>query len=280
LIRILRKNNERERIKNMAQFQVNYFSGALMKVTTVQVIVPNDLIPIMVEGNEHYKRETKTLYLLHGFSGGGMDWMLGSQIQELAIRYNLAIVMPTGDNSFYLDGKGTGRAYGTFVGEELVNYIAKTFGLSGKKEDIYIGGLSMGGFGAIHTAFKYCDTFHKAFALSSALIIHNIKNIEPDFKDAIADYDYYRFTFGDLSKLEESENNPEVLVKKMHKEGKQVPSLFMACGTEDFLLQENRSFHEFLVKENVDVAYQESTGIHDWKFWDEYLEPAIKWMLK
>jgi enterochelin esterase-like enzyme len=46
------------------------------------------------------------------------------------------------------------------------------------------------------------------------------------------------------------------------------------------LLQENRSFHEFLVKENVDVAYQESTGIHDWKFWDEYLEPAIKWMLK
>ncbi len=264
----------------MAQFQVNYFSGSLKKATTVQVIVPNDLLPIMVEGNEHFERETKTLYLLHGFSGSGMDWMLGSQVQEMAIKYNLAIVMPSGDNSFYLDGKGTGRAYGSFVGEELVNYIAKTFGLSNKKDDIYIGGLSMGGFGAIHSAFKYCDTFHKVFALSSALIIHNIKNKESNFRDEIADYDYYRFTFGDLSKVEESENNPEFLVKKMQKEGKQIPSLYMACGTEDFLLQENRNFRDFLVKESVDVAYQESKGIHDWKFWNENLEPAIQWMLK
>jgi S-formylglutathione hydrolase FrmB len=220
------------------------------------------------------------LYLLHGFSGGGMDWLLGSQIQELAIRYNVAIVMPSGDNSFYLDGKGTGRAYGTFVGEELVNYIAKTFGLSNKKEDIYIGGLSMGGFGAIHTAYKYSDTFHKAFALSSALIIHNIMNRQEDFRDEIADYDYYRFTFGDLSKLEVSENNPEYLVKKRKNEGRGIPPLFMACGTEDFLLQENRSFHEFLVNEKVDVTYEESEGIHDWKFWDKYLEPSIQWMLQ
>lgn len=264
----------------MAQIQVNYFSGALMKVTTVQVIIPNDLPPSTKEENEHYKRETKTLYLLHGFSGSGMDWLLGSQIQELALKYNLAIVMPSGDNSFYLDGKGTGRAYGTFVGEELVQYIAKTFGLSSKKEDIYIGGLSMGGFGAIHTALKYCDTFHKVFALSSALIIHDIKNSKPDFCDAIADYDYYKFTFGDLGELEESENNPEFLVKKLKKEGKQIPPIFMACGTEDFLLQQNRNFDYFLEQEKVDVVYEESSGIHNWKFWDEYLEPSIKWMLQ
>ncbi|MDW2798461.1 alpha/beta hydrolase family protein [Clostridium boliviensis] len=263
----------------MAQIQVNYFSGSLMKVTTVQVILPNDLLPIMVEGNEHYKRETKTLYLLHGFSGGAMDWLSGSQVQEMAIRYNLAIVMPSGDNSFYLDAKGTGRAYGRFVGEELVNYIARTFRLSNKKEDIYIGGLSMGGFGAIHTGFKYNNTFAKVFALSSALIINNIKNKEPGFQDAIADYDYYNSIFGDLKLLEDSENNPEFLVKKILKEGKQLPPLFMACGTEDFLLQENRSFIEFLAKEKVGVAYQESTGTHDWKFWNEYLEPAIKWLL-
>ncbi len=264
----------------MALFQINYFSESLKKVTTVQVIVPNDVIPTMLEGNKHYEREMKTLYLLHGFSGSSMDWLLGCQIQELSIRYNLAIVMPTGDNSFYLDGKGIGRAYGTFVGEELVNYISKTFGLSRKKEDIYIGGLSMGGFGAIRSAYNYCDTFHRAFALSAALIIHRIKNIETGYFDGLADFDYYNFTFGDLSKIEISENNPEFLVRKRKKEKRQIPPLFMACGTEDFLLQENRDFRDFLVKEEIDVTYQESSGNHNWKFWDAYLEPAIIWMLQ
>jgi putative tributyrin esterase len=264
----------------MALLQVNYYSEALKKITTFHIILPNDLQPIMLEGNEHYKRGMKTLYLLHGFSGASIDWMLGSRAQEIAIKYNIAVVMPSGDNSFYLDGKETGRAYGRFVGEELVQYVAKTFGLSGKKEDVFIGGLSMGGFGAIHTGFQYHDTFQKIFALSSALIVHNIENIEPGFQDMIANYEYYSLTFGDLSRLEESENNPEYLVKKLKKEGKKTPPLFMACGTEDILLNENRSFHEFLVNENAEVAYQESTGIHDWKFWNEYLEPAVRWLLK
>ncbi|PXV86834.1 S-formylglutathione hydrolase FrmB [Lachnotalea glycerini] len=263
----------------MALLQVNYFSEALKKITTFHIFLPNDVQPIMIQGNKHYEREIKTLYLLHGFSGGTIDWMLGSSAQDMAIKYNIAIVMPSGDNSFYLDAKATGKAYGRFVGEELVSYVSKTFGLSEKKEDLYIGGLSMGGFGAIHTGFLYHDTFHKIFALSSALIIHNIKDKTKEYEDIIANYEYYTLTFGDLSKLEQSENNPEYLVKKLKKENKQLPSLFMACGTEDFLLQENRRFHKFLVDENVDVVYQESPGIHDWKFWNEYLEPAIVWML-
>ncbi len=263
----------------MALLQVNYFSEALMKTTTFHIFLPNDIQPVMIQGNKNYDRKIKTLYLLHGFSGGTLDWMLGSSAQDMAAKYNLAIVMPSGDNSFYLDAKATGRAYGKFVGEELVNYVSKTFGLSDKREDIYIGGLSMGGFGAIHTGIKYFDTYHKIFALSSALIIHNIKDKKSEFKDGIANYDYYTLTFGDLSQLEQSENNPEYLVKMLKGDNKRIPPIFMACGTEDFLLQENRNFHKFLVNEKVDVIYQESTGIHDWKFWNEYLEPAIIWLL-
>ena len=263
----------------MAQLQVNYFSEALMKITTFQIILPNDVPPMMTEGNEHYKRSMKTLYLLHGFSGSSIDWLFGSRVQELAIKYNLAIVMPCGDNSFYLDGKATGRAYGRFIGEELVNYVARTFNLSSNKEDISIGGLSMGGFGAIHTGLQYPETFGKIVGLSSALIIHNIKNIESDFIDDIANYEYYAMTFGDLKLLETSDNNPEVLYNKLKMAGKRIPPIFMACGTEDFLINENRAFHEFLLSENADVDYNESPGIHDWKFWNEYLEPGIQWIL-
>ena len=69
--------------------------------------------------------------------------------------------MPAGENSFYLNGKGTGRGYETFTAVELPAYCQKTFGLSDKPEDNFIGGLSMGGFGAIHTALKYPEYFGK-----------------------------------------------------------------------------------------------------------------------
>lgn len=207
----------------MALFQVDYYSKALSKITCFHVILPNDVPLDMRANNEYYDRNTKTLYLLHGYSGASKDWLMGSSIQELAIKYNLAIVMPSGDNSFYLDGKGTGKAYCQFVGQELIEYTRRTFGLSEKKEDTYIGGFSMGGFGAIHTGLFYSGVFGKIIALSSALIIHKIANIKEDFNNGMADYYYYSSVFGDLEKLDESQNNPEYLIRKMKEEKKTIP---------------------------------------------------------
>lgn len=263
----------------MAVLQVDYYSQALEKSTCFHMVLPNDLTPLMLEGNENYNRPMKTLFLLHGYSGASKDWLMGSSVHELAAKYNFAVVMPSGDNSFYLDGKGTGRAYCRFVGEEIVEYVRKTFNLAIDKEDTFIGGLSMGGFGAVHTGLYYPDTFGKIVALSSAFITNTIKNQTEGYKDDIADYDYYTYIFGDLSKLEESVNNPEYLVKKLKKEGKTLPDLYMACGTEDFLIEENRAFYKFLKDEMVDVEYIESTGEHTWDFWNYYLEPSIKWLL-
>ena len=110
-------------------------------------------------------------------------------------------------------------------------------------------------------------------------IIHDIAGMKPGTKTDMADYDYYEGIFGDLEKIEESEHNPEYLVKKLKAEGKEIPPIFMACGTEDFLLKNNRDFRDFLLSEKVDLTYKESAGIHEWKFWNEYLEPAIRWLL-
>ena len=263
----------------MALFQVDFYSKALAKTTCFHVLLPNDVPPEMTVGNENYKRKMKTLYLLHGYSGASKDWLLGSLVQELAAKYNMAVVMPSGDNSFYLDGKGTGKAYCQFVGKELVEYTRRVFNLSEDKEDTYISGLSMGGFGAIHTGLYFPDTFGKIVGLSSALIIHNIANIKEDHKDFIADYHYYAATFGALDQLIDSVNNPEYLIKRMKLENKVIPSIYIACGTEDFLLEENRAFHNFLLAEGVDVTYIESSGIHNWEFWNRYLEPSLQWLL-
>lgn len=264
----------------MSVLQINKYSIALSRLITFHVILPDDAIPMMIEGNKNYERKPKTLYLLHGFSGNTTDWLYGSRIQELAMQYNLAVVLPSGENSFYLNGKGTGRAYETFVGVELPDYCTKTFGFSDKPEDNFIGGLSMGGFGAIHTALKYPKRFGKMFGLSSAMIQYDIAGMKPGEKNEIADYDYYLQVFGNLEHLDTSENNPDYLIREKKKRGEKIQPVFMACGTEDFILKNNRVFRDFLNSQNVDLTYYESEGIHDWKFWNQYLETAICWGLE
>ena len=117
----------------MAICTVQYFSNALRRFTTFTAILPNDLPPEMMGDNPHFRRPTKVLTLLHGYSGCETDWLYNTPVSELAGRYNMAILMPGSGNSFYLDGPETGSQYGTFVGEELPSYAAKLFGLSTRR---------------------------------------------------------------------------------------------------------------------------------------------------
>ncbi|HAH61506.1 MAG TPA: hypothetical protein DCL73_05365 [Treponema sp.] len=124
------------------------------------------------------------------------------------------------------------------------------------------------------------ETFGRIVALSSALIIHDIAGISAGFKDPVADYNYYHAVFGDLNHLVESSNNPETLLDMLLHNKKELPEIFMACGTEDFLIKENRAFHDFLNSRNIIHDYFESAGVHNWKFWDEYIGKAVTWLMK
>lgn len=268
----------------MALSQVHFFSQALARIVTFHVYLPNDTASEFMENNPHYERTVKTLYLLHGFSGNTTDWITGSNAMEISRRYNLAIVMPSGENSFYLDRKGTGGAYETYIAKELPEYVKKTYHLPDARGDVFIGGLSMGGFGALRLGIKYGERYGAAFGLSSAMIIEDIVKLSPgdmaSCTKVIADYDYYVSVFGNLQKLEESDVDPKYLVKRRLERGEEITPVFMACGTEDFLLQNNRNFRDFLTGCGADVTYYESPGLHEWKFWNEYLEPAVRWALE
>jgi len=264
----------------MANIQINFFSQAINRLTTVQMILPNDAVAEMTINNPHYKRPMKTLFLLHGYSGNSWDWAYGSLVAELALKYNLAVVMPSGDNSFYVNAKASGYRYEDFIVKDLLAYIQKTFSLAMETKDTFIGGLSMGGFGAIRLGLAHPECFGKIVGLSSALIIEDIKDMTEDSPAAkVANKAYYEQTFGDLSKLDESCVNPEYLIKQSLKNKEEIRPVFMACGSEDFLIENNRNFHKFLEREGVAHIYKESPGVHDWKFWNEYLEPAIQWLL-
>lgn len=163
-------------------------------------------------------------------------------------------------------------------GEELPSYAAKLFGLSTRREDTCIGGFSMGGFGAIHTALAYPERFGRAAAFSAALIQGQVAAMTPETQDPIANYAYYRHTFGEPAGLPESSRNPEYLVKKQLAEGKTLPRLFFCVGTEDFLCQKNRQFRDFLTEQKVDFRYAEAPGIHDFRFVRSQLENAMEFL--
>ena len=259
----------------MAYFRIEYYSAALRRQTSFEMLIPNDVrTDIQRPENPYAKRPMKTLFLLHGYTGKAGNWVP----VHLTEKYNFAIVMPSAENSFYLDGEATGRAYETMVAKELVEYVRKTFGLAKRAEDTFIAGMSMGGFGALHTALAYPQVFGKLGALSSALIVHGIAHMKPGQGNGVANYESYRECFGDLETVEESDANPEVLVKKLKKAGKKLPEIFMACGTEDFLLEPNRQMHRFLETEKVPHLYFESKGSHDMVFWNEYIVKAVDWM--
>lgn len=263
----------------MALMKIDFFSKSIERIVTIHVYLPNDTQPEFTDNNPHYERETKSLYLLHGFSGNSTDWVTGSNAMEISRQYNLAIVMPSGENSFYINRRGIGCAYETFIVEELASYVSKTFHLSDAREDVIIGGLSMGAFGALRLGMKYGERYGHIVALSAALIIHNIKGMKEDQKDFLADYYYYHNIFGDLDKIVDSDMNPEYILKNRIEEELALPRIFMACGTEDFLIKENRNFRDVLQDAGVDLQYYESKGKHNWAFWNTYLEPAVLWAL-
>ena len=199
---------------------MTFFSKELARPVHFCAVFSNDC-QWGVDTNPHFKRPAKNVYLLHGYSGCDSDWLYGAPLQEFANRFNVNFFLPNGDNSFYLDQPETGYKYLQFVGKEFVEYTHKTFNVSDKREDNMIGGLSMGGFGTIHTALSFPGTFSKAIALSSALIVNGLKFMSRDKEDFMANYDYYEHTFGgDLSIAAETDINPEILAKKLMDSGR------------------------------------------------------------
>lgn len=261
----------------MALIQVNYLSECLMRTVPVNVILPVDKLtfPGMPKREE---KPYKTLYLLHGIFGNYTDWVSGTKIQRWAEEKDLAVVMPSGDNMFYVNQEESHNFYGEFIGKELVDMTRKMFPLSRKREDTYIAGLSMGGYGALRNGLKYSETFGCIASLSGAMVVDHIAERTDDVPFFIDSRSFARSIFGDLDKAEESDKNPKWLVKKLKEEGKNIPRIYLTCGLQDSLLEANREMRDFLKEQGADVTYVEGEGAHEWDFWNRSIKDVLEWL--
>ena len=263
----------------MAIVRVSFFSNQLHRTVPFTAVLPNDgeaypgQVPDFVTG------KMKTLYLLHGYTGDENDYLSNSLVRELSAKYKIAVIMPAGENCFYVDSEDDVLGYGRYIGEELVEYTRRIFRLSDKREDTFIAGLSMGGYGAMRNGLVYHDTFSKICAFSGAYIIFRIIDAGgKPFTDEVSNPAMQRRLFGDFGTLKERGLDPRDLVKKLKKSGGEIPEIFMTIGDGDPLLDLNHSMRDALEKAGAPFTFIEDEGIHDWAFWNKHMEEAFAWL--
>lgn len=263
----------------MATGRMEFHADSIMQHANFSFVLPNDVEMEEVFDLKYYDRDPMNLILLHGLTGTDTDWLYGGVAQLMAIQYNVNIFMPTTGNSFYLDKGYIGGNYGTFIAEELPAYIQKTFGIEMKRDNTMIGGLSMGGYGSIRTAFRYPEKFFACIALSSALVINDIASEESSEVSDLLDPKMKRDIFGDPKEMRGSDLDPEALYLRLKESGKKAPFLYFAIGTEDNLIEDNRGFRDFLAAQEADFFFEEGPGRHTWQFWNEYIDRGLKTVL-
>lgn len=260
----------------MVLFRGNYKSKALTKRTPIAVILPADNKSFLENTVDEVEKPYKTLYLLHGMFGNCDVFPANTVIQEFAENHHLAVVLPSCDNSFYLDKPNEFLYYSEYVGEELIDFTRSIFPLSTKREDTFIAGFSMGGYGAIRTGLKYSEKFSKIGAISPALITHYLNEAVDDLDDIMDSKQYAQSVFGPLDKVIGSDKDPQYLIEQLLLENKEIPDLYMAVGKDDFLKDEILEFKKFLDDKNVPVDFHLDEGSHTWDFCNDHIKQFIE----
>ena len=264
----------------MAHIRCSFYSPSLLKNANVIVYLPTVSADDYLFGQKaHYGKPGacyQTLYLLHGSYGDYLDWCRLTGIERYAQEHCVAVVMPSAENSSYVD-MACGEKYLTYITRELPEFLGKLFPLSPRREDTFIAGLSMGGYGAFRCALEHPGAYGAAASLSGGLdmpMLQNsdgphVKKMPPAYRAAV---------FQNPRKLAGTRDDLPVLLKERLAEGATLPELYMSCGTEDFIYPANESFYEAATAMGARLTYERFPGVHDWNYWDAHIRDVLSWL--
>ena len=259
----------------MAFIHCNFFSQSLGFETAMNVILPGDSKTQQAKIDSGESIKYPTLYLLHGLSDDYSAWARRSSIEQYVRDLNIAVVMPDAGRSFYTDMEH-GYDYYTFLSEELPTMAESLFPLSSKREDRFIAGLSMGGYGALKIALSKPECFAAAASFSGAVDIQSIANTFIQ-DDPIKNSKEFYNIFGNLESFSGSSNDLFQLASNCAN-SELKPKIYLSCGTEDFLYEDNLYFKAHLDNLSFDFTYREGPGGHLWNYWDAEIQSVINWL--
>ncbi len=255
----------------MAILHLNFRSDSIMRSVYPVVFLPD------FNGWNDRPAPYKTLYFLPGYSGGGLETAQFTNFALYAMKYGIAVVLIDGENSFYVDDETRRAMFSEYAGREIVEATRALLPLSDKREDTYIGGISMGGYGALVNGLRYPQTFSKIAALSPALGVQNPEDKYSD--DMPASSGEVTALLGTWEEYENTYKDCFAAALKAAKAPSAMPRLFAACGRQDKLCYANYiDFRDAVRKAGASVTTWECEGGHDHTFWKKALTPACEFL--
>ena len=250
----------------MALVDCDFFSESLEVGTSVTVVLPQQTeAQIGVAAAERTDAEMPVLYLLHGLSDDHTAWLRYTSIERYAAEAGLAVVMPAVGRSFYADERH-GHAYWTYVSEELPRVMGSFFRFSGRRQDTFVAGLSMGGYGTLKLVLRQPERFAAAASLSGALDVAALAE-RPERREL-----FQRVFDGPPAPDE------DLFVLLAEADPASLPPLYLGCGTEDPLHAQVVRFADEADAAGAKVTTDFRPGDHEWGLWDQMIRDVIDWL--
>jgi S-formylglutathione hydrolase FrmB len=247
----------------MALISCEVFSESLMRATTITVVLPQATEEQIGLIDQPLDGPPPVLYLLHGLSDDHTAWQRYTSVERYAAARGLAVVMPTADRSFYAN-EAHGHRYWDWVCDELPRLVGQFFRVSQSREDTFVAGLSMGGYGALKLALTHPERYAAAASLSGALdLVAIAKN--PD-RDEV------------MGRVFDHQVRPSDDIFALLESAADIPPLHVSCGTEDSLIASCRRFAEAATAAGADVTTDFRPGEHVWPLWDQVIQDVIAWL--
>lgn len=257
----------------MAYFQGSFWSEILEMETNLCVIIPDERLKKGERG--------KTLYLLHGYGGTATSWLRSSNIEALANKYHLAVVMPEVGYSYYQD-MVYGKKYFTYLTKELPVYMENLFPISRCGKDRYVIGCSMGGYGALRCVLSLPENYAAGAGIASVPDINWLKNpVLFNFSEKDGPYVGYenrrKEAAAILGTIPEITPQQDLYYLAQQMSASQSKSKVISiCGTSDGLLSENQKLAEYLNELKINFIFKTLEGKHDSELFQKGLALALE----
>jgi putative tributyrin esterase len=233
-------------------------------------------LPSAYDGNRQYP----VLYLLHGLWGSYADWSSRTHLSTYAATCSLIIVMPDGENSWYVNALNDPRGrFEDFIVHDLPASIARSYRIDTVRAAI--AGLSMGGYGALMLAMRHPDRYFFVGGLSSYITIPAEIPAGPKRSASALVHESLPRVFGHDSSAFYADHDLFVLLQRVPPE--RMPYLYLAAGIQDgyrHLLSAHRELTDSLRRRSIAYEYHELPGGHTWIFWDREIQPLLRRLME